>query len=69
MGGAVGVDGETGLVDGNVMVVPAEGDQVVGMMVTAVASLPDVVRLEPVTAGRALDRTLPLLPVWPMLYW
>ena len=62
MGGTVGVDGEPGLVDGDMMVVPAEAGQVVGMVVTAVGPLPDVVGLEPVTAGAALDRTLPLIP-------
>ena len=62
MGGAVGVDGEPELVDGNVMMKPADGYKVVGMVVAAVASLSNVVGLEPVAAGAAFDRTLPLVP-------
>ena len=62
MGGTVRVDPESELVDGDVVVVPAEGDEVVGVVAAAVGSLGEVVGLEPVAAGAAFDRALPLVP-------
>jgi hypothetical protein len=50
VGGALGVDGEAHPVDGDMVVVPAQGCQVVGVMVAAVLSFPDVVGLEPISA-------------------
>ena len=61
VGGGLGVDPETQLVDGDVVVVPAEGDEVVGVVVAAVGSLPDVVGLEPVGAVASFDGALPLI--------
>jgi len=60
--GAGGVDPVAESVDGDVVVVPAEGDQVVGVVVAAVGSWADVVGLEPVAAVASLDRTLVLVP-------
>ena len=62
MGGTSRVDGEAEPVDGDMVVIPAQGCQVVGLVVAAVLSFPDVVGLEPVTARASLDRTLPLIP-------
>ena len=62
VGGTVGVDPESQLVDGDVMVIPAEGYQVCGVVAPAPGSLLEVVGLEPVTASTPFDRTLPLVP-------
>ena len=62
VGGTVGVDPESHLVDGDMMVIPAEGYQVVGVVVTAIGTLVDVVGLEPVAARTSFDGTLPLVP-------
>ncbi|HKY49543.1 MAG TPA: hypothetical protein VJQ79_16350, partial [Acidimicrobiia bacterium] len=56
-----GVDGVAVSVDGYVVVVPAEGDEVVGVVVAAVLSFFDVVGLEPVAAVASFDRTLVLV--------
>jgi hypothetical protein len=45
VGWAVGVDGETELVDGHVVVVPAEGDEVVRVVVAALVPFFDVMWL------------------------
>ena len=58
MGWAVGVDGEAELMDGDVVVVPAEGDEVVGVVVAALVPFPDVMGLQPVTAAVSFDRAL-----------
>ena len=63
VGGTVGVDPESQVVDGDVVVIPAEGDEVVGVVAATVGSLLDVVGLEPVTACTSFDRTLPLIPI------
>ena len=55
--GGLGVDLVAEAVDGDVVVVPAEGDQVVGVVVAAVGSLADVVGLEPVAAVASFDGT------------
>ena len=55
MDGAGGVDAVAVSVDGDVVVVPAEGDEVVGMVVAAVLSFFDVVGLEAVGAVASLD--------------
>ena len=52
---AGGVDPVAVSVDGDVVVVPAEGGQVVGMMVAAVLPFFDVVGLEAVGAVAAFD--------------
>ena len=62
VGGTVGVDPESHLVDGDVMVIPAEGDEVVRFVVAAPGPLVDVVGLEPVAASASFDGTLPLVP-------
>ena len=62
MGGTVRIDPESESVDSDVMVIPAGRDQIVGMVTATVLSFLEVVGLEPVTAGTALDRTLPLIP-------
>ena len=62
MGGGSGVDLHAHLVDGDVMVVPAEADQVFGIMIPAVGPLFDVVGLDPVAAVAPFDRTLSLVP-------
>ena len=62
MGGAMGVDGEAEPVDGDMMVVPAQGGEVVGVVVAAVLSFSDVVGLEPVSARASFDGTLPHVP-------
>jgi hypothetical protein len=49
VGGGVGVDSESEHVDGDVVVVPAEGDQILRIVVTAVVTFCDVVDLEPVS--------------------
>ena len=43
MGGTVGVDPVSQVVDGDVVVIPAEGDEIVGVVAATVASLVDVV--------------------------
>jgi hypothetical protein len=48
VGRGVGVDAMAELVYGDVMVIPAEGDQVVGRVITAIVLLVDVVDLETV---------------------
>ena len=63
MDGGGGVDPVAVSVDGDVVVVPAEGYQVVGIMVAAVGPLLDVVGLEPVAAVASFDRTLVLVPL------
>ena len=55
------VDAVAESVDGDVVVVPAEGDQVVGVVVAAVLSFSDVVGLEAVGAVASLDRALVLV--------
>ena len=57
----MGVDPVAESVDGDVMVVPAEGDEVVGVVVAAVGALADVVGLEPVAAVASLDGALVLV--------
>jgi hypothetical protein len=44
-------------VDGDVVVVPAEGYEVVGVVVAALGAVADVMDLEPVAAGAAVDDT------------
>ena len=61
MGGGLGVDPESEVVDGDVVVVPTERDEVVGVVVAAVGSLPDVVGLEAVLAVTAFDRAVSLV--------
>jgi hypothetical protein len=58
--GGLGVDPVGEAVDGDVVVVPAEGDEVVGVVVAAVGTLADVVGLEPVAAV-AIDGALVLV--------
>jgi len=58
--GGLGVDLVAEAVDGDVVVVPAEGDEVVGVVVAAVGTLADVVGLEPVAAV-AIDGALVLV--------
>jgi hypothetical protein len=60
--GGLGVDLVAEAVDGDVVVVPAEGDEVVGVVVAAVGTLADVVGLEPVAAVASLDGALVLVP-------
>ncbi len=55
VGWAVGVEGHAHLVDGDVVVVPAEGDEIVGIVSPVVVALLDVVGLESVAAGAAFD--------------
>jgi hypothetical protein len=43
-----GVDGHAEHVDGDMMVIPTQRDEIVGVVVTAEMSLVDVVDLEPV---------------------
>jgi hypothetical protein len=43
-----GVNGHAEHVDGDMMVIPAEGDEIVGVVVASVVSLVDVVDLEAV---------------------
>ena len=59
---AGGVDPVAESVDGDVMMKPAEGDQVVGVVVAAVGSLADVVGLESVAAVASFDGTSVLVP-------
>jgi hypothetical protein len=61
VGGGVGVDPESELVDGYVMVIPTQGYQIFGVVVAAQVLFVDVVDLEPVTAAAAFDRTGPLV--------
>jgi len=61
--GGVGVDGHAELVDSNMMVVPAEGDEVGGVVVAAEVLFLDVVDLEPVAAAAPFDGTLALVAV------
>ena len=49
------LEGESCLVDGDVVVEPAECGEVVGVVVAVVGSVFDVVGLEPVAAGAAGD--------------
>ena len=58
----MGIDPVAESVDGDVVMKPAQGGQVVGIMVAAVGSLADVVGLEPVAAVASLDRALVLVP-------
>jgi hypothetical protein len=44
------------------MVIPAKGDEVVGMVIPALGSGNDVVDLEAITGTTTLDRTAPELP-------
>jgi hypothetical protein len=60
--GAGGVDPVAEAVDGDVVVVPAQGGEVVGIVVAAVGTLADVVGLEPVAAVASLDGALVLVP-------
>jgi hypothetical protein len=62
VGWTVRVEDHAHLVDGDVMVVPAEGDQIVRIMISALGSWFDVVGLEPV-AARTVDLALSLIPV------
>ncbi|MGI8518486.1 MAG: hypothetical protein ACR2ME_09140 [Acidimicrobiia bacterium] len=50
VGGRVGVDDHSPLVDGDMMMKPTQADQVVGMMITPMLAFQDVVGLDPVTA-------------------
>ena len=63
VGGTVGVDPVSHLVDGDVVVIAAEGDEVVGVVAATVGALVEVVGLEPVTACTPFDGTLPLIPI------
>ena len=63
VGGTVRVDPVSDVVDGDVVVIPAEGDEVVGVVAATVGALVDVVGLEPVTACTPFDGTLPLIPI------
>ena len=45
------------MVDGDVVVEPAERGEVVGVVSAAVGAVPDVVGLEPIAAGAACDHT------------
>lgn len=45
------VDDHSHHVDGDMMVVPAEGDQIVGIVVATVGALSYVMWLQPVTTG------------------
>ena len=45
------------------MVVPAQCDEVVGIVIAAVVLFLDVVRLQPVTAAASLDRALAPVPL------
>jgi hypothetical protein len=49
VGGGVGVDSESEHVDGDVVVVPAEGDEIRRVMIAAEMLFCDVVDLEPVS--------------------
>ena len=62
MDGGLGVDLVAEAVDGDVVVVPAEGDEVVGVVVAAVGTLADVVGLEPVAAVASFDGASVLVP-------
>ncbi len=55
VGWAVGVEGHAHLVDGDVVVVPAEGDEVVGIMGAVIAAFDDVVGLDSVAAAASFD--------------
>ena len=59
---AVEIDSETELVDRHMMVIPAKGDQVVGIVVAAVVLFRDVVRLQPMTAAASFDGALSSVP-------
>ena len=61
MAGGVGVEFHAAAVDGDVVVVPAKGDEVVRVVAPALASGPDVVYLEPVSALAAVDSAAPLV--------
>ena len=63
VGGTVGVDPESHVVDGDMMMKPTNSDQVVGVVVAAVGTLSDVVGLEAVAACASFDRALPLIPI------
>ena len=52
---ALRVDSHPHLVDGNVVVVPAQGYEVVRVVIAAMGSRPDVMRLDPVPALAAVD--------------
>ncbi len=54
----VGIDPVSPAVYSNVVVVPAEGGEVVRGVWTAVASMDDVMRLEPVSASAGVDHAL-----------
>ncbi len=62
MDGGLGVDGVAVSVDGYVVVVPAEGDELSGWWSPPWAPWVDVVGLEPVAAVASFDRTLVLIP-------
>ena len=61
VGGGLGVDPVAVAVDGDVVVVPAQRDEVVGVVVAAVLSFSDVVGLEAVGAVAPFDRALVLV--------
>ena len=63
MGRAVGIDGETELMDRDVVVIPTESDQVVGIVATALVLFLDVVRLQSVSAAASFDRAPSLVPL------
>jgi hypothetical protein len=50
-------------VNGNVMVVPAQGDQIVRVVVAPTGSLPDVMGLETVSASASVDLASSLVAV------
>jgi hypothetical protein len=50
-------------VNGDVMVIPAEGDQIVRVVVAAAGSLPDVMGLETVSASTSVDLASSLVAV------
>jgi hypothetical protein len=58
VGGGLGVDPVAVAVDGDVVVIPAQCGEVVGVVVAAVLSFHDVVGLEAVGAVAAFDRAL-----------
>jgi hypothetical protein len=59
---AFGVDGEAELVDRHVMVVPTQGDKVVGVVVATRVLFCDVVRLQAMTAAASFDGALSPVP-------
>ena len=63
MGWGVRVDVEALPVNNDVMVVPAEGGEVVRVSATAMAPVGDVVRLEAIPGGATVGSTCPAVAV------